>query len=82
MVRHAAREATGGRFTRGYSCDYCGKSIGRDAAGAINHYTDDDVCGGSDGPGFMLCGRVRCCREREALSVEERRAAYTRRRAP
>jgi hypothetical protein len=64
-----------GRFAKSMLCDFCCKPIG-----AI-HYTDSDVCGDSDDPGFYLCGRKRCEAKREKLSVEERRVAYAEGRA-
>lgn len=59
-----------GRFTASPACDFCGKPIGND------HYTDEEVCGNGDGPGFYLCDRKRCTKQREGMSVEERRMAY------
>lgn len=74
------RDAASGRFVTSILCDACGKPMGNlDKPG--NHYTDDEVCGGSDGPGFYLCHRVRCGEHRESLPVEERRALYTAQRA-
>lgn len=59
------REASGGRFSRSPPCDFCGKSC------AAEHFTDDRATGGSDGPGFYLCGRVTCIRARDRLESEE-----------
>ena len=72
---HEARESRGGRYATSPRCDCCGKPVG------TAYYTDTDVCGGSDGPGFYLCERVRCMAKREGLSAEERRALYTATRA-
>jgi hypothetical protein len=71
---HNERDASQ-RFRKTHPCDACGKPVGTD------HITDDEVCGSSDGPGFFLCDRKRCCAKREPLSVEERRALYTATRA-
>ncbi len=60
-----------------WECDACGKVAGDD------HYTDDEVCDGGDGPGFFLCTRRSCMARRdrpELEGVEERRAFYTARR--
>ena len=71
-ARHELRDDSSGQFVKTQPCDGCGKPTGRD------YFTDDEVCGGSDGPGFYLCGRKRCCAKREHLSVEARRELYTR----
>lgn len=71
----AAGALVGGRYATSPRCDCCGKPVG------TAYYTDTDVCGGSDGPGFYLCERVRCVAKRDGLSVEERRALYTATRA-
>jgi hypothetical protein len=63
-----------GRYAEKTPCDACGKPITGD------HVTDEEVCGGNDGPGFYLCERKRC----EAMrpeTVEGRRDLYTRQRA-
>lgn len=73
--RHEEREAGGGRFTKSRACDACGRPIGTE------YMSDAEVCGGTDGPGFYLCQRVRCEKRRSALSIEERRALYTAQRA-
>lgn len=64
------------RRNSGMLCDACGKSV---ADG--EHATDDEVCGGSDGPGFILCGRRECGSRIGQTSVKARRAIYTRQRA-
>ena len=43
-----------GRFIKVTRCDGCGKPI------TGQHFTDDRVCQGSDGPGFYLCHRKQC----------------------
>lgn len=63
------------RFRVGFDCDACGGPV------ASDYMTDDEVCGGSDGPGFFLCNRSSCRSARNALSVEARRAVYVARRA-
>lgn len=65
------RQDGSGRYTASPACDFCGKPIGND------HFTDFEVCENTDGPGFYLCGRVRCTKRRNELSVEERRDRYT-----
>lgn len=60
-----------GRYANQVKCDCCNKPVGADYA------SDTDVCGGSDGPGFYLCARVRCEAKRDTLDIEARRALYT-----
>ena len=67
-----------GRYEVIQRCDCCVKPITERTGG---HYTDGEVCGASDGPGFYLCGRARCTTKRDALDVEARRALYTAGRA-
>lgn len=55
-------------------CDACGRSTGEDS-----YCTDDEVCQGGDGPGFFLCNRKDCMPDYATLTVEQRRARYTRR---
>lgn len=57
---------------QGEGRDGCGKPVG------TNYFTDDEVCGGGDGPGFYLC--ARCAKSREGMGIEERRAMYERTR--
>jgi hypothetical protein len=59
-----------GRYETKTPCDACGKPV----TGA--HLTDDEVCGGSDGPGFYLCSRKRCA-AKIPDGLEDRRAYYT-----
>ena len=59
-----------GRYKAGPKCDCCVKPVGD------SYFTDEDVCGGTDGPGFYLCGRKRCVASREGLGIDERRAIY------
>lgn len=59
-------------------CDGCGKPC-------TEHFTDDRVCQGGDGPGFYLCNRAACVRRREAIEaasgVDGLRRLYTEQRA-
>ena len=55
-------------------CDGCGKSVI-----PSQHCTDDEVCCGTDDPGFFLCARASCV-ERRPDGIEARRAFYTRQR--
>lgn len=57
-------------------CDSCGVRI-RTRDGALQHYTDAEVCGNGDGPGFLLCGRTACGATYSGLDVEARRALFT-----
>lgn len=75
MTKHNERERRTGRYSATPSCDACGKPVGAD------YYTDDEVCGGGDGPGFYLCGRAACVRRRDMPSVDQRRALYETQRA-
>jgi hypothetical protein len=75
-TRHDAREARTGRYAAVHRCDFCGSAVGSNA-----YYTDDEVCQGGDGPGFILCGRKACVVGRDALSVSTRRELYTAQRA-
>lgn len=67
---HTDRDNSSGRYQKSHPCDACGKPVG------TNYYTDEEVCGSSDGPGFLLCERVRCMAARD-LPVEARRSLYT-----
>jgi hypothetical protein len=71
--QHVAKDRRG-KYQASASCDGCGKPVG------TNYYTDDEVCGAGDGPGFYLCDRKRCVAKRD-LPVEGRRALYTATRA-
>lgn len=51
-------------------CEACGAIVGAD------YCTDEEVCGGTDAPGFFLCDRDACSEKRNALNVNERRALY------
>lgn len=70
---HQRRRDRAGRYAIEQRCDCCGKPITERTGG---HVTDTDVCGGGDGPGFLLCGRARCEALRGALDVDRRRALY------
>ena len=59
-----------GRFRKSPLCDGCNKPVG------TNYFTDDEVCAGSDGPGFYLCERKRCFPGSEKLTPAEREAIY------
>lgn len=71
---HDARERTSGRYAKSPPCDGCGKPVG------TGYFTDDEVCGGGDGPGFYLCERKRCVTRLQPLGVEDRRRLYTEQR--
>jgi hypothetical protein len=82
--REAALTLERDHFQRWCLCDACGDGYNA----VVKHVTDDEVCGGTDGPGFYLCGEAKCeasdwwdgngaC----SLSVEGRRAFYTAQRA-
>lgn len=53
------------------SCDCCSEPIVGD------YMTDDEVCQGSDAPGFCLCDRPECRALHENLTVADRRALYS-----
>ncbi len=72
---HGERAPRTGRYAKSRACDGCGKPCG------TAYFTDDEVCGGSDGPGFYLCERKRCMAARDDKSVDERRALYAAQRA-
>lgn len=55
--------ARSGRFAELPRCDACGKPVSE-------HFTEDRVCGGSDGPGFYVCGRKRCAARLEKAEAE------------
>jgi hypothetical protein len=76
MERHAhlLRDWKTKRFRASPKCDGCGKPVG------TAFFTDEEVCGGSDGPGFYLCERKRCVAKLEKLDVEQRRAIFTEQR--
>lgn len=63
-----------GKFKAGPRCDGCGKPIG------TAYFTDEEVCGSTDGPGFLVCDRARCAKALEGLDVEQRRARYAKQR--
>jgi len=60
--RHALRDGTSGRYESTAACDACGRPTGAD------YFTDDEVCGNGDGPGFRLCARSLCMARRDVLS--------------
>jgi len=72
---HTDREHASGQYRKGPQCDACNKPTGTD------YFTDDEVCDGSDGPGFFLCDRKRCMARRDIADVEARRALYAATRA-
>lgn len=84
MSRKWGQDAHAGESERGYDgrfkisilCDCCGKPMG-DLDKDGNHFTDSDVCGSSDGPGFFLCHRKRCHAAQEGKTIEERRVMFT-----
>lgn len=69
LLEGGAEQETGrvrgvsGRFQKSTACDFCGKSC------AGGHQSDDRVCGGGDGPGFYLCDRPSCMRQRDAYEA-------------
>jgi hypothetical protein len=65
-----------GKFRQSILCDCCGMPIG-DLDKPGNHFTDDEVCGSSDGPGFFLCSRRACSIVYRGKSVDERREIFT-----
>lgn len=75
MIGAPTKRAADGRYAVQVRCDACTQPIHGE------HYTDDEVCQGDDGPGFFLCGRKRCGARYEGLSVKERRALFTAGRA-
>lgn len=64
-----------GRYSHKPPCDGCGRPC------TGEHYTDEAVCGGTDGPGFYVCERKSCAAKLEPMTVEERREHYTAQRA-
>lgn len=72
--QHTERDHRSGKYRASPRCDGCGKPVG------TNYFTDGDVCGDTDGPGFFLCERKRCIAKRD-LDLEGRRALYTAQRA-
>lgn len=64
-----------GQYAKSMPCDACGRPVG------ASYFTDDEVCGGGDGPGFYLCGRRPCAARYDGLDVEARRELFTRVRA-
>lgn len=76
LRRHKHEEKDrSGRYRTSPLCDCCNKPVG------TAYFTDEEVCEGTDGPGFYICERKRCEKMREGLSVEERRALYESARA-
>jgi hypothetical protein len=73
VVGGERRRERGGRYAVEQRCDACCKPITTATGG---HFTDIEVCGGGDGPGFFLCGRERCCKRRN-VDIDDRRAMYT-----
>lgn len=71
LKRHTwEKRERAGRYRKSPTCDGCGKPAG------TAWFTDEEVCGGSDGPGFYLCDRSACVARRDGLAVEQRRALY------
>lgn len=64
-----------GKYTRSSPCDACGKPTNE-----ATRATDDEVCQGTDNPGFYLCDRKRC-HAKIPDGLEERRAYYNAQRA-
>lgn len=76
LYRHNDRDAQGAKFVKTTPCDACGKSTNE-----AERYTDDEVCNGSDAPGFYLCHRKRCAARYVDLPVESRRTMFNAQRA-
>ena len=62
----ARRRESDGRYAIEQPCDACGKPIHGEYA------TDDEVCCGTDCPGFFLCGRKTCWKKYEHMNRAER----------
>jgi hypothetical protein len=56
-----------------HSCDACGEPI------IGEYFTDAQVCGTGDGPGFLLCGDEACV-ARRPKSIRARRQFYAHQR--
>jgi hypothetical protein len=67
--RHSDKDRRG-KYRASPRCDGCNKAVG------TNYFSDEEVCGGSDGPGFYRCERVRCSTKLEKLNPEQREAIY------
>ena len=73
MNRADRKRERDGKYAVEQRCDACSEPI------RGGHITDDEVCRGDDGPGFLLCARKRCPANApgfEDKSVAERRAVY------
>ena len=68
-MAHEIRDSRG-RYAPTALCDCCNRPAGNDPL------CDDEVTGGDQVPGFVLCERKRCEAKRDALDVEARRALY------
>lgn len=71
---HNDRDHRNGQYRKSNPCDACGKPVW------TAYYTDEEVCGNTDGPGFFLCDRAKCHKKRD-FPLEVRRALYTAQRA-
>lgn len=72
MIRgYERKRERDGRYAIEQRCDACTMPIRGE------HFTEDAVCEGSDGPGFFLCGRKRCGAKYENMTTDERRAYFT-----
>lgn len=77
---HEAGEAerrADGRFRSSVACDACGRGVGSLNDDSSEWYTDNEVCGCGDGPGFYLCARASCRKRYAHMDVEERRVFFT-----
>lgn len=72
---HTDRAWKTGQYKKTPPCDGCCKPVG------TAYFTDYEVCGDNDSPGFYLCDRPACMRKRTGLSIEERRKLYTSQRS-
>lgn len=72
----AEHRSSNGRYRDAAPCDGCGKPTNE-----ATRMTDEEACGGSDGPGFYLCDRAACVAKLEAMTKEQRFAHYGAQRA-
>lgn len=63
------KNASTGKFEKCPVCEFCRKPAGHD-------YCSDAETLMLGYLGLTLCGRVRCAKKREAMSVQERLAVY------
>jgi hypothetical protein len=56
-------------------CDCCAEPLPI-VGGVVDYATDDEVCEGSDAPGFYLCTRPDCARRYDGMMVADRRVLF------